>query len=576
MFFANYHLLKGGITAAGETVHWADGIRIDRLTFDWSKDTAPDEIAFTWEFPDTDIAGRWIYSAPHEHRKPPEWASEITNRSNLAAPIYAYLSENGTNRHTFALSETVLPVLSHSGVVEETGAIQNRIYIRLSELGDVTHYELKVYRDTRPLPLYKVLGDISAWWEAAHPPLPVPSACYQPLYSTWYNFHKYLTADGVLSECEKAAQMGFQTVIIDDGWETHDFARDFRYAGDWHLATDKIPDMRALSCKVHALGMKILLWFSVPLLGTESEIYRKWKETSLSYSALCHTGTLDPRYPALRAHMKNAYVKALKEWNLDGLKLDFIDFPHESEAFPFKEGMDEVSVGVAMEKMLFEIVSALKEVKEDVMIEFRQPYHGPVMRQFCNMIRVGDCPYDYITNRISVADLRMLSGTTAIHSDMLMWDPSSTPESAARQILNVLFGVLQYSMKLGDLPDSHIKMSNFWVRFMKEHQDLLLKAPLITERPLQFYPALRTERSGETVVAVYMDHYMINLNSDFRKIMLVNATHQSEVLLNLSHEKEARILLQNCMGEVVKDDVIVIPAGISMLPVPESGLCTIQ
>ena len=34
---------------------------------------------------------------------------------------------------------------------------------------------------------------------------------------------------------------------------------------------------------------------------------------------------LDPRYKKVRNYLCNVYVNAVKEWNLDGLKLDFID-----------------------------------------------------------------------------------------------------------------------------------------------------------------------------------------------------------------------------------------------------------
>ena len=35
--------------------------------------------------------------------------------------------------------------------------------------------------------------------------------------------------------------------------------------------------------------------------------------------------TLDPRYPEVRQYLIDTYVKALRDWELDGFKLDFID-----------------------------------------------------------------------------------------------------------------------------------------------------------------------------------------------------------------------------------------------------------
>ena len=35
--------------------------------------------------------------------------------------------------------------------------------------------------------------------------------------------------------------------------------------------------------------------------------------------------SLDPRYKKVREYLSNLYESAVKEWDLDGLKLDFID-----------------------------------------------------------------------------------------------------------------------------------------------------------------------------------------------------------------------------------------------------------
>ena len=75
------------------------------------------------------------------------------------------------------------------------------------------------------------------------------------------------------------------------------------------------------------------------------------------------------------------------------------------------------------------------------MIEFRQPYIGPLMRKYGNMFRAGDAPNAYVANRVRTIDLRLLSGETAVHSDMIMWHPDEPVERAALQLLNVMFSV---------------------------------------------------------------------------------------------------------------------------------------
>lgn len=81
----------------------------------------------------------------------------------------------------------------------------------------------------------------------------------------------------------------------------------------------------------------------------------------------------------------------------------------------------------------------------------RQRYIGPNMRRYGNMFRVTDCPNSAIRNRVGIVDLRMLSGSTTVHSDPLMWHPQETPELAALQIISSIFATVQISVKLEKL-----------------------------------------------------------------------------------------------------------------------------
>jgi alpha-galactosidase len=86
---------------------------------------------------------------------------------------------------------------------------------------------------------------------------------------------------------------------------------------------------------------------------------------------------------------------------------------------------------------------------------------GPYMRKYGNLFRVGDCPNNAITNRVGVMDLRLLSGKTAVHSDMIMWSTEDTTENAALQLINVLFGVPQFSMLFEKLAQDHFEMAKY-------------------------------------------------------------------------------------------------------------------
>ena len=115
--------------------------------------------------------------------------------------------------------------------------------------------------------------------------------------------------------------------------------------------------------------------------------------------------------------------------------------------------------------LLQEIRQALTSRKSDFMIEFRQFYVGPAIVRDCNMLRVLDCPFDYITNRVGIVDLRLLNYDLAVHADMLIWAKDEKLETSAKMLLNILFGVPQISVLLQNSSDEQKKLISAYVHY---------------------------------------------------------------------------------------------------------------
>ena len=141
----------------------------------------------------------------------------------------------------------------------------------------------------------------------------------------------------------------------------------------------------------------------------------------------------------MREFLIETYESALREWDLDGFKLDFVDsFGASRET---GGGRDHDGVPEAVDRLLEDTIERLRRIKPDVMVEFRQSYVGPLMRKYGNMFRAMDCPNDAVENRMHTLDIRLLCEDTAAHSDMLMWHAEDPVHSAALQLVNVLFSV---------------------------------------------------------------------------------------------------------------------------------------
>ena len=192
------------------------------------------------------------------------------------------------------------------------------------------------------------------------------------------------------------------------------------------------------------------------------------------------------------------------------------------------------------------------------------------------MLRAGDCPFSYLTNRFRTVDLRLTSGETAVHSDMLQWEQGCTAEMAALQLLNVLFSVPQISMRLAELPSAHLKMLKFWLTFWRNHRDTLLSGTFVPTQPEHLYPLVSAHGKKETVVAVYAPNLLVDIPLEKgKKAYIVNASGADRLPIRFS-AKPSSMRAFTCTGRkfALKQDMP--EAGISMCEVPPSGLLVVQ
>lgn len=127
--------------------------------------------------------------------------------------------------------------------------------------------------------MWKAVDDVRFWWEKTMGlvPLGVPDTARYPMYSTWYSFHQEIADRSLEEEAQRAKELGFSTIIVDDGWQTDDNNRGYAYCGDWEPALEKFPSMKEHVERIHQLDMKFMIWFSVPFIGIHA---KRWEEFS--------------------------------------------------------------------------------------------------------------------------------------------------------------------------------------------------------------------------------------------------------------------------------------------------------
>ena len=567
--------LRDGAEVSIENISDEGGIRYVKVTVRYAEPTIPEPLKIGIDPPSIDMYSVWSPSVRYDRYLGASWRRRVTE-SRLASwmPFHMLVSADGKNRFALAVSDAKTPISIATGMHEHSACLGCDVTFFTVKVTPLCEYSAILRIDTRDIPYYDAIYDAVEWWEneCGYTPAYVPEYAKLPMNSLWYSYHQDLRADKIVAECELSKPLGMDTVIVDDGWQTHDLGRGYVTCGDWEMTETKFPDMKDFVDRVHAIGMKVMLWYSVPFIGIEAKNYERFSsmliEEATADKKVC---VFDPRYKEVRDYLINIYANAVRDWGLDGVKLDFIDsFVLKGRALEDDDRRDIQSLEDAIDRLMIDVHDALVAINPEIMIEFRQSYVGPAIRKYGNMLRVGDCPNDSLRNRHNIIDLRFTSGKSAVHSDMVMWHKEDTVESAALQLVSIIYGVPQISVRIAKLPEDHKKMLRYYLSFWREHRDVLLDGKLRAENPESSYSIACAEKDGRAIYTSYTDT-LIECGA-YSEIIAVNSSRAKSLLIKDAIGKSYRVL--NCMGEELAAGTV--GETIEKIAVPLAGMIFIK
>ncbi len=566
--------IKGGNTGAKifvDNERNCDGILLFDVNLVLENEAVPEEFCISFSIPAVDAYSVWSPSVRFDRHLGPNWSKRVTT-SRLASwmPLHAIVSSSGRNRTLVAISDAKTPTSLGTGICEEDACVQWDIKFFTIPVAPLKEYKATVRIDERDIAYYDAIYDAVAWWEkdCGYVPAYVPESAKMPMNSLWYSYHQKLSVDEILEECRLSKKLGMDTIIVDDGWQTDDSNRGYQFCGDWEVAKTKIPDMKEFVKKVHETGMKIMIWFSVPFMGTGAKKYEHFKDMLLNGKG--NVFALDPRYKEVRDYLTGMYAHAMKEWDLDGLKLDFIDaFRLEGKSLEYDPRRDYQSLEDAVDVLMTEVSDTLRKINPEALIEFRQTYVGPAIRKYGNMLRVMDCPNDAICNRQDVVNLRFTSGNTAVHSDMIMWHHDDTVQSAALQFVSLLYSVPQISVKLAKICEEHKKMLEFYLAFWRQNREILLEGKILAANPESGYSIVCAEKCGDAIFTAYTDT-VIDCRA-YKNIIAVNSSRSASLILKGAKGKSYKCV--DCMGNVLDSGSV--DSALFEVNVPVAGMVSI-
>ena len=186
------------------------------------------------------------------------------------------------------------------------------------------------------------------------------------------------------------------------------------------------------------------------------------------------------------------------------------------------------------------------------------------------MLRVRDCPDDAYTNRKNSINLRLTSGKTAVHSDMLMWNYDDKVESAALQIASCMFTVPQISVKIAKLNEEHKKMLGFYLKLWRENRELLLDGKIVASYPESNYSIVAAVKDEDAFYTCYTENVIDNEYSG--KITVVNATRHNSIIFKNLDGREYEVV--DCMGNTL--EVGKLTGTLSEVTVPLCGVVFVK
>jgi alpha-galactosidase len=366
---------------------------------------------------------------------------------------------------------------------------------------------------------------------------PFPEAAYEPVFCTWYAVLKDVTAEWTERAAAIAADLGFRTLILDDGW----FAADaqgfgYRYAGDWVPAPSRFPDMAGHIRRIQAMGLKYILWVAPFMVGRASHAAQSMAAhvipdgqpgfaTGMGIQNLC------PCNPEAREHIQGTLLALMGDYPLDGFKLDFIDAVGTT---PCKAGHphDFDAPGRAMHAALRGVYGALRSQNPDVLVEFRQTYANLALRDCATMYRGFDVPFDFDANRWNITMTRAVAGGVPVHADPVYWQTDELDENVARHMMTAMFAVPTVSVDFERLPAAHLRILKAWLGFYQEHKRVLAHGQFRPWMVAGSIPMLLLRHETTAVLGIFADALPpVALPSEITELFVLNAANETCVRL---------------------------------------------
>ncbi len=148
------------------------------------------------------------------------------------------------------------------------------------------------------------------------------------LFNSWEATGFDVSEAGQLPLLERAAKLGVERFVIDDGWFGQR-ADDHAGLGDWYVNPQKFPHgLAPVIDRAHQLGMDFGIWVEPEMVNPNSDLYRKHPDWAMHFPGRPRTEArnqllLNLARPDVRAYVFNFLDELVSKNQIDFLKWDY-------------------------------------------------------------------------------------------------------------------------------------------------------------------------------------------------------------------------------------------------------------
>lgn len=420
------------------------------------------ELSFS--VPISDIQQLWTpdMRTPFLDRK---WWISKASAPQSSMPCIAWFNMAERNSLFFGAAALEWDCLIESKINQERGIYEVRF---VAAAGSGTLKPFDVTLDRRAVPWTQSVGE----WRDSLPYAcgKYPASAWEPAFCSWYAAHAAIDAQWVERTAAIAADLGFGTFILDDGWSYDEAKRVtpetiktwYRDVGAWDaFSSVKFPDFRRHRERMRELGLNYVVWVAPYFLGTRSAAFRRWGyDTMPNLNVVEGNALTDIENKVMMESVTEQLVRLLRDSDLDGLKIDFLDYVKPSVDAPH---------GARALEYVTDLMARLREIKPDGVFEFRQSYATPMTSSLATQFRAGDVPFEWQANLVRIAQIRLTMGDVVpIHSDPVYWADSETDDNIARHFMAAMAGVPMLSIDLERMSPERRAAVRGWMRLYRE------------------------------------------------------------------------------------------------------------